>query len=398
MMHRSRRTSPGLLWVALLVAAAIPGSGLEGQSLFSVGGLGAPVEPLDARARGMGGVGVGLPGTGLSLRDPAYSAGILIPTVTATMQMVNAEGDRNGRGVGLDATRFPHVGVAYPVGERGMALLQYGSFLDQRWSVERQQNLDFAGGPVQVTDTFRSDGGVASLLVGGAYGVAEWLSVGITAGLHTGSIRRTFIREFNQDQVGGQVDPFVTSGGWDVSGPVAVVGARFDPLDLLQISASVTWSGALDARGEEGDEVAEDREFSLPLEVRAGLSTVLTPALSATLGLAWADWSDTGEELNTGAGGQTLSVGGGVEWTGGSLFGRTAPLRLGFRRADFPFEVDGELPVETGFSVGGGLVLAQVEGVPLAAMDLSVERGNRSAASASEDFWRTTLTLRLSGR
>jgi len=397
MMHRSRRTPPGLLLSALLLAALSPAM-VAGQSLFSVGGLGAPVEPLDARARAMGGVGVGLPGTGLSLRDPAYSAGLLIPTVTATMQTVNADGNRNGVGVGLDATRFPHVGLAYPVGERGVALLQYGSFLDQRWSVERQQNLDFVGGPVQVTDSFRSDGGVASLLVGGAYGVSEWLSVGITAGLHTGSIRRTFIREFNRDQVGGQVDPFVSSGGWDVSGPVAVFGARFDPLDLLQISASVTWSGTLNARGEEGDDAAEDRDFSLPLEFRAGLSTVLTPALSGTVGLAWADWTATGDDLNSGVGGQTLSLGGGVEWTGGSLFGRTAPLRLGFRRTDFPFELDGELPLETGFSVGGGLVLSQVEGIPLAALDLSVERGNRSAASTSEDFWRTTLTLRLSGR
>jgi hypothetical protein len=382
---------------AILLLGAAPAVGAA-QSLFSVGGLGAPVEAGDARIRALGGVGIGLPGAGLSLKDPAHAAGLLLPTVTATMQTVSAEGSRSGVAVGLDATRFPHLGLAYPVGERGMALFQYGSFLDQRWSVERRLNLDFEGGPVQVTDTFRSDGGVSSLLVGGAYGVAPWLSVGVTAGLHTGSLRRTFIREFNQDQIGAPVEPFVSTGGWDVSGPVAVLGVKLSPLPLLQASASVTWSGALEARAEEGDEEAEDREFTLPLEIRAGVSTVLTPALSASLGLSWADWSDTGDDPTPGGAWSALSVGGGVEWTGGSFLGRTSPVRLGFRRAEFPFEVDGERPVESSFAVGSGLVLAEVEGVPLAGLDLSVERGSRTAADLSEDFWRTTLTLRLSGR
>lgn len=397
MNRRSGGVRRRALLPVILLLGVIPGA-LSAQSLFAVGGLGAPVEAGDARSRALGGIGIGLPGSGVSLKDPAYAAGLLLPTVTATMQTVNADGSRNGVGVGLDATRFPHVGLAYPVGERGMALFQYGSFLDQRWSVERRLNLDFQGGPVQITDTFRSDGGVSTLLVGGAYGVAPWLSVGVSAGLHTGSIRRTFTREFNQDQIGAPVNPFVTTAGWDVSGPVAVLGVRFAPLDLLQASASVTWSGALEARAEEGDETAEDREFSLPLEIRAGLSTVLTSAISATLGLSWADWSDTGEDLTTGGAGQTLSVGGGVEWTGGSFLGRTSPVRLGFRRAEFPFEVDGERPVESAFALGSGLVLSELEGIPLAGLDLSVERGNRSAADLSEDFWRTTLTLRLSGR
>lgn len=389
---RRRALLPAVLFLGL---GAVPASA---QSLFSVGGLGAPVEAGDARTRALGGMGIGLPGSGLSLKDPAFAAGLLLPTVTVTMQTVNAEGSRNGADIGLDATRFPHLGVAYPVGERGMALFQYGSFLDQRWSVERRLNLDFDGGPVQVTDTFRSDGGISSLLVGGAYGFAPWLSVGVTAGLHTGSIRRTFTRDFNQDQIGAPVDPFVETAGWDVSGPVAVLGVKFAPLALLQASASVTWSGALDARAEEGDETAQDREFSLPLEVRAGLSTVLTPALSATVGLSWADWSDTGADLTTGTAGSTLSVGGGVEWTGGSFLGRTSPVRLGFRRGEFPFEVDGERPVESAFALGSGLVLSELEGIPLAGLDLTVERGSRSAADVSEDFWRTTLTLRLSGR
>lgn len=397
MIRRSGGVRRRALFPVLLALALLPG-GVTAQSLFSVGGLGAPVEAADARARALGGMGIALPGSGLSLRDPAQAAGLLLPTISATMQTVNADGSRNGVGVGLDATRFPHVGLAYPVGERGTALFQYGSFLDQRWSVERRLNLDFQGGPVQVTDTFRSDGGVSSLLVGGAYGLASWLSVGVTAGLHTGSIRRTFTREFNQDQIGAPVDPFVSTGGWDVSGPVAVVGVKVNPLALLQASASVTWSGALEARAEEGDESAEDREFTLPLEVRAGLSTVLTPALSATLGLAWADWSDAARDLTSGGGGSTLSLGGGVEWTGGTFLGRTSPVRLGFRRAEFPFDVDGEQPVESSFAVGSGLVLSEVEGVPLAGLDLSVERGSRSAADLSEDFWRTTLTLRLSGR
>jgi hypothetical protein len=382
------------LFTVTLLAAALPAEGAA-QSLFSWGGLGSPVEPMDARARGLGSVGVGLFGSELSFRDPASAAGLLLPLVTATMQGSRTSGEDAGGGLSADGTRFPHIGLAYPLGERAVALVQYGGYLDQRWTLERELVIPVGGVPVDVVDAFESEGGVSTLLVGGAYVLTEWLSVGATAGIHTGSMRRTFIREFDRTQA--DVNPFVSTASWSTSAPVAVVGVKLDPIRLVRLSGSVTWSGDLEADPEEGED-AEERRFPLPMEFRGGASVTLTPVLSATVGASWADWSDTGDRLNDGSGVSALSLGGGVEWTAGTLFGRRAPLRLGYRRADLPFRLEGEKALETSFSVGGGLLLSELEGIPVAGIDMAVERGGRSAGAFTEDFWRTTVTVRVSGR
>lgn len=382
------------LFTLTLLAALLPG-GVAAQSLFSWGGLGSPVDPVNARARGLGSGGMGLFGSEVSLRDPASAAGLLLPVVTATMQGSRTSGEDGNGGLSADGTRFPHVGIAYPVGERTVAMVGYGSYLDQRWTLERELVVPVGGVPVDVVDAFESQGGVSTLLLGGSYLVSSWMSVGALAGIHTGSMRRTFVREFDRTQV--DVNPFVSTASWSTSAPVAVVGVKLDPMPLVRLSGSVTWSGDLRAEPEEGED-AEERRFPLPLEFRGGGSVTLTPVLTATFGASFADWSDTGDRLNNGSGVSALSLGGGLEWTSGTLFGRRAPLRLGYHRADFPFRVEGEKALETAFSVGGGLLLSELEGIPLAALDLSVERGGRTAGSFSEDFWRTTVTVRVSGR
>jgi hypothetical protein len=60
--------------VMLLAAPA----GVSGQSLFARGGLGVPVEPIGARAKGMASLGIGLFGSSLSPVDPA--AGLEVPS------------------------------------------------------------------------------------------------------------------------------------------------------------------------------------------------------------------------------------------------------------------------------------------------------------------------------
>src|SRR5690606_15765444 len=63
---RDRRNPGGdpmkrALSAALLALLALPAAA-GAQSLFSTRGLGVPVEPVDARARALGGIGVGMLG------------------------------------------------------------------------------------------------------------------------------------------------------------------------------------------------------------------------------------------------------------------------------------------------------------------------------------------------
>ncbi|MGM0668306.1 MAG: hypothetical protein ACQET1_01225, partial [Gemmatimonadota bacterium] len=79
------------------------------------------------------------------------------------------------------------------------------------------------------------------------------------------------------------------------------------------------------------------------------------------------------------------------------LGSRTVPLRLGMRRSTLPFLLDGAEPRESLVSAGLGLNLSQAEAFILAGVDLALERGTREAGSFSEDFYRGTLTVRVSG-
>lgn len=404
--NRSTRRS-GMARALGIAALALPSAvvagfspvPLSGQSLLATGGLGVPVESLDARARALGSVGVGLSGVSLSVRDPASFGGAVLPTVTATGQYLSAEAPGGAGTVSTDATRFPHVGIAYPVSERVVAFLSWGGFLDQRWSEEREESLQLGGSTVSVTDRLRSDGGIAATHVGAAVRITEWLGIGVGAGVLTGSIRRTFTREFGADAEGGQVSPFVSAARWSTLAPSVAAGVQLDPSRNLRISGSLLWHGDLSAEpSEDADPSIQPGSYPLPLELRVGATGSLTPQLLLHVGFARADWTETGNALAGGSGGAAASsVGAGVEYTGSRLFGRSAPIRLGWRRSDFPFEVAGGVPEERAFSAGLGFVVSQFEAIPLASFDLAFERGARATPAFDEDFWRASLSLRLSG-
>src|SRR5690606_41251066 len=70
----------------ILVATLLVAAPARAQSLFSARGLGMPVQPVDARARALGGVGVGLFGRNMSMVNPAEIAGYTRRGVTPAVQ------------------------------------------------------------------------------------------------------------------------------------------------------------------------------------------------------------------------------------------------------------------------------------------------------------------------
>ena len=182
-MIRSSRSAWAFLATLLLPAAA------SGQSLLSAGGLGVPVDPLDARARALGGVGIGLMGGQLLPADPVSAADLNVPSVTITL--ANAwvdveEGDVTSTASGA---RFPALGVSYPMRDWGALTLTFGSLLDQRWETTRQQRLALGQTTALVTDRFFSDGGIAALRLG--FGTRIAPSLAVTKPSPTGTSSRT---------------------------------------------------------------------------------------------------------------------------------------------------------------------------------------------------------------
>jgi hypothetical protein len=356
--------------------------------------------PANARARALGGEGVGLLGGNLNPADLASSTGLLIPTVNFTMQPSWGSGVVEGESLTARGTRFPLLGIAYPVVTvDGMVTLTFSSVMDQRWEAQEEGTETLAGVPTPVTNTFKSNGGIAALTLGWAQRLGRSLSVAVSAGLHTGSVTRTYIREFDSPPLStDEMVPFTDGGKWQYQGPKLGIGAVWDPSSVIRLAGSVDWSGELDAKPS-SDTKGDAASYAIPTVFRLGASGVLTPRFSLNVGMSYADWTaPDGNNLEPGTvAGGVWNLGGGLELEASGFGGRTLPIRLGVRRSDLPFLFEEEKPTEFVYSGGLGLNLTQADRFVLAAVDLAVERGNREAGTFKEEFWRGTITFRVSG-
>lgn len=381
---------------ALLLAAPGP---VLGQSLFSAAGLGSPVEPLDGRTRALGGVGIGLRGALVLGSDPAAAAFYQMPSAFVTAQPSWVEYRRtDGAETGtFRGARFPALGIAYPTVHGVVATLSFESFLDQRWEATDSATISLGGSPVKVDDEFVSQGGVSRFQLGLARRFGSRVAVGLSAARYTGSLTRRVTRTFHEGVDTTAVGAYQTGGYWSYSGTAVTGGASVFLGKVAHLAASVTWSSALDAAAS-SDTEGPSGSFDVPLQLRLGGTAVLAPGLSVSAGLSRSDWSGVDDDLTRGASaGLTSSYGAGLELSRVTVFGRGAPIRLGYRKDQLPFALGGGKPTEKVWAGGVGLNLSQVGELVRAGVDVSLERGERKDATVSERFWRSTLTVRVAG-
>lgn len=397
-MTRAMSRLGGRILVAALAAAVAP-AGAAAQSLLSGYGFGSPLEALDGRSAALGGVGMGLTGVELSPHDPAVAADLLIPAILFTSQTSWNQVVEGGQSSEFTSTRFPALGIMYPVGPVGTVSLSFTGVMDQSWSASQQRllTLEGTGTQARVTDSFSSDGGVSALRLGVARRLSPALSVGLTAGTYLGNVTRRFTRSFDSLEVETAVPDFVIGGAWDYSGFLASAGVAADLGEVARVSASWSLGGDLKASPTAATEGAA-LTLSMPSEYRLGGTAILSERLLLTAGALFADWGTAAEPLADVEGSRVLRVGGGVEWSGARLLGKTSSLRLGYRRGALPFRRAGDPEMTESAITGGlGMNLLESEDLLLARADFGLERGKRDAGSFSEDFWRLSVTLRVTG-
>lgn len=381
-----------LTFTACLLALGTP---IAAQSLFGSAGLGLPIEAIDGRARALGNLGLGLSGGAILPTDPAASARLLLGTGELVAQPSWGDASDGNETNYFRGTRFPLVAAGYPV-LGGMATVHFASVMDQGFGGIRETNITLGGTSVVATDSFKQDGTLSSMNVGFARMITEETSVGLTVGRYTGKLDRSFVRTI-ESGAGGAIQPYVSTGSWSYKGYLVTGGVATRLVDLVNLSASATWSTELDATASSTTE-GPDGSFDLPLQLRIGASAALAQGLTLSASAARADWSGVADDLNGGTDARaTTAVGVGLELEQARLLGREAPLRLGFRHSGLPFSVGADRAAERIFSGGFGLTLNQTGDVVLAMLDLGVERGRRSAGPLTENFWRATLSLRLAG-
>ncbi|MDH3423339.1 MAG: hypothetical protein OEN00_10140, partial [Gemmatimonadota bacterium] len=363
---------------------------------FGSSGLGLPLEAVDARARGLGNLGIGLSGGALLPGDPAAAARLRLPSALLVAQPSWSDASDGVETNYFQGTRFPLMAAAYPVAG-GIFSIHFASLMDQDFQGERVSSVMLGGVPTVTTDSFEQDGSVSSMNVGFARMLTPQTSVGLTVGRYTGTFERSLIRTVDPGATGNPIQDFVSAGSWTYAGYLVTGGVATRVADLLNLAASATWSTQLDAEASATTQ-GGDGSFDVPLQLRAGASADLAPGLTLSASAVRADWSAVADDLNDGSNARaTTALGVGLELTQARLLGREAPLRLGFRRADLPFSLNSGKASERIFSAGLGLSLNQTGEFVLASADMSLERGRRSAGVFAENFWRATLSLRLAG-
>ena len=388
----------GAAAAALSVLAAGPA---HAQSLLSARGLGYPLEGLDARSRGLGGLTVGLPDAQLSLVNPAAAVGLPAAGLSVTFQGDDVSSRTAGNDQDFTTSRFPAIQAAFPIGQRLVATLGYAAVLDQNWSATRTDSMTFAGERRLVTDRFQSLGGAARLRAGVGYRLLPRLDVGAALDVYTGALRDSVSRE-----VEGLNTAF-TGADYRWEGLGFSAGARWRG-NALTAAATVTAGGSLNA--EARDSAVASEGYSLPLTVDAGVSARIAQQALAAVSVRWSQWSAADDALGGGSttpaagagydGGarDVVQVSGGLEYEGLRLLGRPFPVRVGGRMAQLPFRwsAGDEFPQER--AVTGGLGVLFSGGA--AALEVSGERGWRGsdAAGLDESFWRFSLSLALLGR
>lgn len=373
-------------------------AGAGAQSIFATSGLGVPVPPVDARTQALGGIGVGLLGYSLSLVNPAEVAGFPFRGVAASMQTSSRSIEFGGQSDETGANRFPLLRVIYPVGERTVATIGYGAFLDQSWAISTQGTEVIGPDTIGVRDAIESDGGLAQLHLGVAYLLTPSFAVGAAGGLYTGQLRRTISRSFDPVDRPG-FDEFRQTAEWTQRAPFLSGGFRWDPTSIVRLAGSVTWTGDFDV--EVNDARAQAFEFELPLQVAVGASAIMAPGLTGAVSARWSGWSKSAPGSDPAqAPDDTWEIGGGIEWKGASVHSRGLPIRIGYRRAQLPFRFNGETPTEWTATLGTGLELVRTDFGPLAVIDAALDRGSRNTGNSGpkEDFWRFTLSVGVFGR
>jgi len=361
------------------------------QSVLASRGLGYPVEPLDSRSRGLGGVTTGLADPTPSLLNPASVAGTLVYGFLVSMQPDHYDATAGAISTSGTTVRFPVLMAVIPASSRLALQVGYGSYLDQHWAVEQSDSIDLTTGRVGVRDRFSSSGGVARFQAGAGYRLTDRLSLGLALDVFTGAAH-----DSTERTITGFL-PAQSEVVYSYSGLGAGLGARWQPSARTSVSAAVHGGGHIRA---ESDSVGNERkDYSNPLSVDAGGSARIGSATTLVLSGRWAGWSTVNDELAASGGARdAAAVAGGVEYTGLSLFRKAMPVRLGGRYGQLPFRWSNtaEFPTERAVTAGLGLGL----GGGAASLDASAERGWRGGAAAGVDepYWRFSFSLRVLGR
>lgn len=365
---------------AALVLTASAG---HAQGTLGAQGFGYPPGQLSVYARSIGGA------TGeVDPISPINPASLILFRRGALYIQSEQESrslDAGGQSGSTRTYRFPLFAAGIPIGNRGMLGVSFSTLLDRTWGTRARVREQFGSDSVSFTETFKSQGALNDVRIGGAWAFHENLVVGLGIHMFPGENRLTINRVFDDSLV---FAPLRDSANVNYFGTGVSAGVVWRPARTLTVGASGRMGGSLKLR--EADTLVATADA--PSRFGAGLRYEVVPGTAVALRAdrtLWSKMAGLGSARATPD--DAWDFGLGLDAIGPRVAGAQFALRAGARRRTLPFLANDERVKETAFTFGSGTQIAGGR----AQLDFFLERAARSAGSvdAKERSWTFGLGL-----
>lgn len=376
----------GSLAAAMLLASTVA-SRADGQGALSLQGLGYPPGQMSARAEGTGG---GLADfDALSLTAPASIAGIGGPAVFFQYSPEFRKVTVPDGGVANTTTaRFPMAAGVLPMGQSWTLGLSVSTFLDRslETSLKRSEPVGEQGDTVTLIERNRVLGAINDVRLALAFSNTSKIRFGVGGHVFTGSNRITFQQLFPDSSI---FISNVQQNRISYAGFAASAGVEIHPGRGFGFAFSGRKGGEL--RAEDGNTVIGTGH--IPDHYSASMVYEGVPGASISARVAHDSWSSL-ESLESShfQAFDGWDTGFGAEVSGPRVYQRIVLFRAGVRIRTLPFGYNGDKVSETSFAGGLGIPLSRDR----AALDFTLQRAARSAASIEERGYILSFGLRVS--
>jgi hypothetical protein len=365
---------------ALVLAAPVA----RAQGTLGSQGFGYPPGQLSVYSRSIGGA------TGevdpLSPINPASLILLRRGALYIQSEQESRSIDAGGQSGSTRSYRFPLFAAGVPIGNRGMLGVSFSTLLDRTWGTEIRAREQFGSDSVSYTETFKSEGALNDVRVGGAWAFKENVVVGVGIHMFPGENRLTINRIFDDSLV---FAPLRDSANVSYFGTGVSAGVLWRPGRTLTIGASGRMGGTLKLRESDTLVAKADAPSRFGIGARYEVVPGTAVALRADRTL-WSKMEGLGSVRATPD--DAWDFGLGLDAVGPRISGAQFALRAGARRRTLPFLANDEQVKETAFSFGSGTPLAGGR----AQLDFFLERAARSAGGsvdAKERSWTFGLGL-----
>jgi hypothetical protein len=285
----------------------------------------------------------------------------------------------NGASTKTAVARFPVFAIGLPFAQRYAFGISSSTLLERNFSVTTTARQQIRTDSVTTTTQTNARGAMNDVQFSGAMQVKSWLRMGVSLHVVTGENRVNTSRSIAADS-GVRVDTvqyglISEPSSATFAGSGLALGFEVSPTRKLSVAGSARYGLGLRANLNDSTRKTADMPHRAGLAVRWDVGGTNLAAR-----YNWEGWSAM-QGLGATAGGvfDTQEYGVGAEVPGPKIRGGQLLVRLGARRRDLPFGVNGVQPIET--SLGGGI------GLPLgfgrAQVDLGAERASRTLPGIS---------------